>query len=267
MLLGYAGEIAASHPRLGIINNVKRDDLIEDVEHNRYFVVLMAYDFQILWKEKRHKLLWETRFSIRERGNDFARMLPSMSMYASQYFGEDSHGLIRTPIAEGSVEIGVPKTVAGDPEKAAPISETTLIADADTFSSRAPRRGPDLTALPAPLAGRIAAYEREKATLQSALSARTRAKAAGEDTRRAIDLFNSENAARIEALNRDAEAIRGELARLSAQSPVRPPTSPSTPWSGNSTTASRRSRSAIPSSPIPRPQPVAASKSTHPPPA
>lgn len=46
MILGYAGEIAEAHPRLGIINNVKRDDLIDDIEHNRYFVVLMAYDFR-----------------------------------------------------------------------------------------------------------------------------------------------------------------------------------------------------------------------------
>src|SRR5665213_784429 len=170
MLLGYAGEIANTQPRLGVIHNVRRDDLIEDVEHNRYFVVMMAYDFQMMWREKRHKLLWETRFSIREQGNDFTKMLPSMSMYASQYFGQDSHGLVRKAIPEGNVEIGVPTTVGADSEKGAPLSDTTLIADADTFSGRSRRASQERSELPAVLAGRIAAYEREKAALQGALS-------------------------------------------------------------------------------------------------
>ena len=30
----------------------------------------MAYDFQALWKEKKHRLLRETRFSIREHNID-----------------------------------------------------------------------------------------------------------------------------------------------------------------------------------------------------
>jgi hypothetical protein len=212
MILGYAGEIAATHPRLGFINNVKRDDLIDDIEHNRYFVVLMAYDFQMLLKDRKRKLLWETRFSIREQGNDFRKMLPSMAKYASQYFGQDSHGLVRRAIPEGNVEIGVPKTVGADGEKTKALSDTTLIADADTFSSRSSR--PDLTSLPAPLAARVRAYEDEKSALQGSLSARIKSLGAGEDMHRAIDSFNSENSARIAALNRDAERIRSDLASL-----------------------------------------------------
>jgi hypothetical protein len=219
MILGYAGEIAETHPRIGIIHNVKRDDLIEDVEHNRYFVVMMAYDFQMMWKEKKHKLLWETRFSIREQGNDFAKLLPAMATCASPYFGQDSHGLVRRAIPEGNVEIGVPKALGFDQEKGAPLSDTTLIADADTFRGRAHGAKLDLSAMPPALAGRIAAYEQEKAALQGALSARTKAQAPGEDTRRAIDAFNAENSARIAALNREAEAIRGDLASIAAANP------------------------------------------------
>ncbi len=83
----------------------RRRDLIEEVQDNRYFVVLMAYDFQLLWKERKHKLLWESRFSVREHGNDFAEILPGMTKYASQFFGQDSHGLLRKPLPEGHVTL------------------------------------------------------------------------------------------------------------------------------------------------------------------
>jgi hypothetical protein len=94
-----------------------RDDLIAEIEDNRYFVVLMAYDFQMLWKQKKNKLLWETRFSIRERGNDFGKILPAVAQYASQYFGQDSKGLVRQPLPEGHVEVGEPRSLGAVPEK------------------------------------------------------------------------------------------------------------------------------------------------------
>jgi hypothetical protein len=221
MILGYAGEIAASHPNLGLIHNVKRDDLIDDIEHNRYFVVLMAYDFQLMWKEKKHKLLWETRFSIREQGNDFMKLLPSMATYASQYFGQDSHGLIRQAIPEGNVEIGIPKTVGVEGERAHPVSDTTLIADADTFSAKRP----DLSALPPPLGARVAAYESEKTALEGALAERIKGMAT-DDTRMSIEMFNSEYAGQIANLNRDAEGIRSDLAKLAAANPQPAPAQP-----------------------------------------
>jgi hypothetical protein len=219
MILGYAGEIAVTHPRHGIIHNVKRDDLIDDIEHDRYFVVMMAYDFQAMWREKKHKLLWETRFSIREQGNDFARMLPAMAHYASQYFGQDSHGLVRRALPVGNVEIGVPQTIGVDQEKGPQLSDTTLIADADTFSSGAHASRPDTSALPPSLAERIASYEREKSALQGELLSQTKGNAPGEDTRRVIDRFNAENSGRIAALGREAEEIRSALAGISAAVP------------------------------------------------
>jgi hypothetical protein len=88
-----------------------RDDLYREIEENRYFVVLMAYDFQLLWKEKKHKLLWETRFSISERRNQFDKALPIMARYASQYFGQASNGLVRTRVPEGNVDIKEPTLI------------------------------------------------------------------------------------------------------------------------------------------------------------
>jgi hypothetical protein len=222
MILGYAGDIAATHPRIGVIHNVKRDDLIDDIEHNRYFVVMMAYDFQMMWREKKHKLLWETRFSIREQGNDFAKMLPGMARYASQYFGQDSHGLVRRALPEGNVEIGVLQTLGANEEKGPQLSDTTLIADADTFAPGPHRAGLEPSALPPSLAGRIAAYEREKSALQGELLAATKVTSPGDDTSRAIDRFNADNSARIAALGREAEAIRSDLAGVSEASPQSP---------------------------------------------
>ena len=107
----YGGALRAGWLRL------HRDDLISELEDNRYFVVLMAYDFQLLWKEKKHRLLWEIRFSINERHNQFDKVLPVMADYASRYFGQDSGGLLRDRVHEGRVEIGEPKSLGEIPEK------------------------------------------------------------------------------------------------------------------------------------------------------
>ncbi len=88
-----------------------RNDLIPEIETNRYFVVLLAYDFQLMWKQKKHKLLWETRFSINQPRNDFAKALPVMARTASAYFGQESHGLVRQPIPEGHVNVHEPTLI------------------------------------------------------------------------------------------------------------------------------------------------------------
>jgi hypothetical protein len=86
-------------------------DLISEIEQNRYFVILMAYDFQVLKNQKKHRLLWDARFSIAQRSNDFGKALPAMATYASRYFGQDSNGLVRKPIPIGNVEIGEPTLI------------------------------------------------------------------------------------------------------------------------------------------------------------
>jgi len=99
-----------------------RKDLLDEIEDHRYFVVLMAYDFQLLWKEKKHKLLWETRFSISERNNQFDKALPLMAAYASQYFGRASDGLLRTRVPAGRVDIGEVKSLGEVPETNNPVT-------------------------------------------------------------------------------------------------------------------------------------------------
>jgi len=83
-----------------------RKDMIEELEDPRYFVVLMAYDFQLMSAHKKVKLVWETRYSIRGRGNAFDQQLAAMTRYAARYFGQDSGGLLHKPLPEGRVEVG-----------------------------------------------------------------------------------------------------------------------------------------------------------------
>ena len=114
-VLGYLPELTRMADYKGTPREFRQKDLLEDVEENRYFVVLLAYDFQELWQRKQRKLLWETRFSIRERGHDFGKDLLAMAQYASRYFGQDSSGLIRKPLRDTKVILGDPKVLGYEP--------------------------------------------------------------------------------------------------------------------------------------------------------
>lgn len=85
--------------------------LIAELEQHRYYVVLLAFDCRTARRYGLHKLLWETRFSLTERGNDFGKALPAMALIAAKYFGQDSHGLIHNYLKEGHVEVGEPKSI------------------------------------------------------------------------------------------------------------------------------------------------------------
>jgi hypothetical protein len=116
-MLGYDGEWDQAATYKSTPLEFRRNELVNEIEEGRYFVVLMAYDFQLLWKQHKTKLLWETRYSIRQRGNDFEKQLAEMSRQASAYFGRPSGGLIRTSMPEGHVEIGQEKVLAlGSPK-------------------------------------------------------------------------------------------------------------------------------------------------------
>jgi hypothetical protein len=102
---------------MSIILRQVHSDVIDAIEVNRYFVVLLAFDLQSALKQKKIRLLWDTRFSLSQRRHDFAGNLPAMTLLASRYFGQDSQGLVRTPIPEGHIEIGPVKSLGEVPEK------------------------------------------------------------------------------------------------------------------------------------------------------
>lgn len=100
----------------------RRQDLLDEIEEDRYFVVLMAYDLQAMRRLKKARLLWETRFSIRERHHAFNEDLPSIAKYASKYFGQDSHGLVHDAVPLGHVNIGAVKSLGEAPDTGNPKS-------------------------------------------------------------------------------------------------------------------------------------------------
>jgi hypothetical protein len=112
-ILGYTDEIFRTAPRSP--SDPKLSTLRYEIEHDRYYVVLLAYDYQLARHGMQHKLLWETRFSIPEPGNDFEKSLPTMASFAANYYGQESHGLIHHNLGEGHVNVGEPKFVSTTP--------------------------------------------------------------------------------------------------------------------------------------------------------
>jgi hypothetical protein len=115
-LLGYSSELdrvgfAYAPPGFGPRTSSCFSDLISDLEDERYYVVLAAFDFQLAWKKKQLKPLWITRVSIRTHRNRFDQQAETMIASASRYFGQDSRVLIRDLVPEGKVKIGEPKVL------------------------------------------------------------------------------------------------------------------------------------------------------------
>jgi hypothetical protein len=111
-LLGYdSWWVATIQDSGGTGLGYRKQDMLNELEEDRYFVVLTAIDYQLLVKTKKSKMLWEVRFSIRERDNQFDKRLPAMIALASDYFGRDSAGLHHVDVPEGKVEIGPVKSL------------------------------------------------------------------------------------------------------------------------------------------------------------
>ena len=125
-LLGYTSEYLKEEYRsLGVPSGMTETDrrLREDLMFDeRYFVILMAYDYNSLKGGKtgsKPKLLWSNHFSMRATGHNFTTALPAMSKVAANYFGRNVDGLLldAQKIPAGAVEIGEPKTIEGEQRK------------------------------------------------------------------------------------------------------------------------------------------------------
>ena len=106
-LLGYRDDMnwAAQLVSTSMIMRDYHHDLMLELENPRYFVILQAYDFQKMWKEKKKVLLWTTRFSIRAKGHRFDDELQNMALAASRTFGTDS-GKLKRGLRPAEVKFG-----------------------------------------------------------------------------------------------------------------------------------------------------------------
>jgi hypothetical protein len=94
-LLGYVDEINyRDNPTRFAGAGTAFDDLISDIEAERYYVIIAAYDFRAA-KEGKRTPLWVTRVSVQAQGNKFNETLVAMLARAARYFGRDSGHLIR----------------------------------------------------------------------------------------------------------------------------------------------------------------------------
>jgi len=137
-LLGYdaalqkEGHMAWASP--SGMSAVQESHLAELIDE-RYFVILLAYDYQKILQENRDyqalrttrprdaqrvgpppqpKPVWVVRMNMRAAGNNFTEALPAMSQAAANYFGKQMDDLVTAPASVGStahVEVGESKVL------------------------------------------------------------------------------------------------------------------------------------------------------------
>jgi hypothetical protein len=100
------------------------DETVNELEASRYFVVLKAYDFRTATKEKKLKLLWESRFSIYAHGHQFDRQLLAMTQAASKYFGQTTKGIVHRDTPTANVDVGPLRVI--EPEGGGAAERPTL---------------------------------------------------------------------------------------------------------------------------------------------
>lgn len=107
LLLGFAPKLFdhyISNP-LGGPQRLVLDSMVEEIEMERYFVILQAYDFKKLIHNKVKDLKWITRFSIRAKGRKFDEEFKDMTQSASSLFGSKS-GKLKLNLLPGEASLG-----------------------------------------------------------------------------------------------------------------------------------------------------------------
>ena len=86
------------------------------LKDERYFVILMAYDFQKMQRGEA-ELLWSTRYSIRSVGQSFERAIKDMNLVAGNYFGKHLDDIVKKRVTDKSrVKLGKIELVDTEPE-------------------------------------------------------------------------------------------------------------------------------------------------------
>ncbi|MDA1066247.1 MAG: hypothetical protein O3C43_07070 [Verrucomicrobia bacterium] len=83
------------------ITQGEEHDLKSMLAEERYFIVLMAYDYT-KFKNAEAELLWSTRYSIRTLGQSFGEAIQELNYIASDYFGKNIEGLTKQRVTDES---------------------------------------------------------------------------------------------------------------------------------------------------------------------
>ena len=120
VLLGYARSLEKE--RREMMTTTAEITMSNELNEERYFVILFAYDNQARMKERKSKVLWITRLSVRSPGNNFVQALPAMAKVGAEVFGRQVDDLVRVKasLQRGSVTIGELEVLGQVSEKAPP---------------------------------------------------------------------------------------------------------------------------------------------------
>jgi hypothetical protein len=117
-LLGFA-KVLSRERRKPVASDVQ-EMLEAELQEDRYFVILEAYDFQKLLKNEGRKLLWSAHMSMRAPGMNFTLALPRMGQVAADHYGENNDDIVFGQADVGknsSVEIGKIMVLSPDQKK------------------------------------------------------------------------------------------------------------------------------------------------------
>ncbi len=116
-ILGYARTLNAEATKANV--TVEEISMRNELQEDRYFVVLVAYDYQFLKQHKKKKVRWVTHISVRSPGNNFNVAMPLMARAGSEFFGKNVDQLARleTVTREGRVTVGEPRVIPTTTEK------------------------------------------------------------------------------------------------------------------------------------------------------
>jgi hypothetical protein len=106
-LLGYSRRLKDLRETNSMILTTTERTLREELAQERYFVVLMAYDFKA-YKQKKSVLRWITRLSVRSPGNNFGDAVVMLSEAGGNVFGTklDTLSHVKGKLRQGEVVLG-----------------------------------------------------------------------------------------------------------------------------------------------------------------
>jgi hypothetical protein len=113
-LLGYGRHLRKLEQTTSV--SPEEYTLRSDLESERYFVVVQAYDLRKK-KDRRPKLVWTLHLNMRSAGNNFHEAVAMMSEAAVNYFGRDVDRVDTTipNLKQGKVELGEIKILGETP--------------------------------------------------------------------------------------------------------------------------------------------------------